>query len=82
MSPPLYCDRRIAGVERWVLGDPREVEVQVPSGLLKSVCFLAVYDGTSYSYGGTAFIVAHPSPEKRQVWGTRPSRPQLQGPNL
>jgi hypothetical protein len=54
--PLFYCDTRLYGQERFILGDPREALMRVPDDLLQCVGFLCVQSG-EWLYGGTGFFV-------------------------
>jgi len=60
----LYCDTRIGGKKRWVLGNPQEANVRVPDEIKRCVCFLCVKINRNgrevMEYGGTAFFVSIP----------------------
>jgi hypothetical protein len=63
--PVLYCDTRLGGIERWILGDPGDAYMRVHDATTSCVCFLCVEEmhqgQKKQRYGGTAFFVSVPS---------------------
>jgi hypothetical protein len=62
----LYCDRRIANVQKWWLSPPKDVFMRVPDEIKKCVVFLGhltmLRDNfASLEPRGTGFIIAQPS---------------------
>jgi hypothetical protein len=61
----LYCDARLGGIERWILGDPGEAMMRIPDEVKQCMCFLCVEQTQAgvqrLRYGGTAFFVSLPS---------------------
>jgi hypothetical protein len=55
--PTLYCDTRLGGVPRWVLGDPTELSMRIPDGLLDPPVFLCVEVDGRLRTAGTAFVL-------------------------
>jgi len=60
-SPKLYCDERMGGVKRWVIGDPAEMNMRINEQYLKTVCFICVKVSTNCGeqdlFIGTGFFV-------------------------
>ena len=54
----MYCDRRLGGLERWVIGDPREALLRIPDQVLSCVFFLAVGVPDNLKCGGTGFFLS------------------------
>jgi len=62
----MYCDRRIANVQKWWLTPPEDADMRVPDTVKKCVVFLGrlktIRDNyVSLSPEGTGFLVAQPS---------------------
>ena len=63
----LYLDARLLGRPRWVIGDPTETLMRVPAELQNCTAFLCTEDPVrmgGWHFGGTAFFVRIPFPDK------------------
>jgi hypothetical protein len=64
----MYCDQRVAGVEKWYAFTPPDAGMRVPNEIRDCTCFLCVKlpDGT-YKANGTAFFLSFPSREEPSI---------------
>jgi hypothetical protein len=57
----LYCDERIGGVKRWVVGNPADMNMRIDDTNMKTVCFICVKVSTNVGeqdfFIGTGFFV-------------------------
>lgn len=57
----VYVDRRLLGVERWCLGEPKDARMRLGEQILRSVAFIGAGTASGdFHIGGTAFIVGVP----------------------
>jgi hypothetical protein len=55
----LYCDYRVGGIPRWVIGVPSELTMRFPDHFLKAPVFLCVdTGGEQFRMVGTAFVLS------------------------
>lgn len=55
---PLWIDRRFGGEDRWYLSPPKDADMRVPDGILKTAVFLGVQTKDGLQYKATGYIVS------------------------